>query len=136
MAATADITPRQARYVHVLLGQVGISDDEYREILRRDFGADTCKDLSRAQAAQLISDLVALTRPRPAPPRPRRGVTTLATARQRQLLVDLVSEIEWRLDDGYERWLKANQSLEAVRTSAEAARVIRGLLAIKHSKVT
>lgn len=130
----AEITDKQVRYLHVLLGQVGITDDDYRDLLRRDFGADTCKDLTRDQAKQMISDLAGKTRSRPAPVRRPRGVGGLATPGQRKLLKDLVSEIEWQQHDGYKRWLQVNQGLETVRTSAEAARVIRGLLAIKRSQ--
>lgn len=51
------ITKEQIRYIHILLNNLDITDDEYREILCDEFGVDTCKDLGKEQASELIHKL-------------------------------------------------------------------------------
>lgn len=51
------ISKKQIQLIHILLHKCGISDDDYREKLDRDFKVTTCKDLSYKQAKTLIKDL-------------------------------------------------------------------------------
>ena len=139
------ITPGQVKLIHVMLGKQGIDDDWYRELLEDLYGVDTCKKLTRKQANELLTRLGAGQKPKAAkpvqpkpakPPAPRRdgNVVALATPAQHQLIHDLIQEVKWRMQPpsaAYAAWLQNNQSLDKVRTTAEAARVIRGLKALK-----
>lgn len=137
------ITQGQVRLIHVMLTKQGIDDDDYREMLESLYGVDTCKKLTRKQANELLTRLGAGQKPKPAqaaqpkPAAPRRrdsNVAALATPAQHRLIHVLVHEIKWRMQPptaAYAAWLQHNQSLAKVRTTTEAAKVIRGLKAIK-----
>lgn len=137
------ITKAQIRAIHVALAYHDIPDKEYRERLHTDYGAKSCKELSRRQASELLTRLgTPLKRPpgaraprAPRTVRPRvstpSGVVRLPTAAQRRLIDELAAEIPWRVEDGYQLWLTRNMSLNRIATTAQAARVIEGLKAIK-----
>ncbi|MYC11913.1 MAG: regulatory protein GemA [Holophagales bacterium] len=148
-----EITKGQIRAIHTALSALGIDDETYRALLRDEWDATSCKDLSRSEASELLDHLIGpmkkakprpvrmLTRssaagkkerpPRPLPP----GVARMASPAQRRLIDELRSEIEWRAGDaGYEVWLRRNMGLERVLTSSDAARVIEGLKAMKRRK--
>ena len=139
------ITPGQVKLIHVMLTKQGIDDDDYREMLESLYGVDTCKKLTRQQANKLLTRLGAGQKPKPAKPKPAQpkpapprrrdsNVATLATPAQHQLIHNLIREIKWRMQPptaAYAAWLQHNQSLAKVRTTTEAAKVIRGLKAIK-----
>ena len=140
------ITQGQVKLIHVMLTRQGIADEDYREMLESKYGVDTCKKLTRKQANELLTRLGAGKKPKPAkPPKPKAAkpapprrrdsnVTTLATPAQHQLIHDLIHEVKWRMQPpaaAYAAWLQHNQSMDKVRTTAEAAKVIRGLKALK-----
>ena len=134
------ITPGQVKLIHVMLTRQKIDDDDYRELLEELYGVDTCKKLTRKQANELLTRLGAGQKPKPAKPKPaaprRRdpNVVALATPAQHQLIHDLIHEVKWRMQPpaaAYAAWLQSNQSLDKIRTTAEAAKVIRGLKALK-----
>lgn len=137
------ITPGQVKLIHVMLGKQGIDDDWYRELLEDLYGVDTCKKLTRKQANELLTRLGAGQKPKaakpakPKPALPRRRdstVAALATPAQHQLIHDLIHEVKWRMRPpaaAYAAWLRRNQSLDKARTTTEAAKVIRGLKALK-----
>ena len=135
------ITPGQIKLIHVMLTRQKIDDDDYRALLESLYGVNTCKKLTRKQANELLTRLGAGQKPKPAqaakPAPPRRrdsNVAALATPAQHQLIRALIHEVKWRMQPSsaaYAAWLQHNQSLDKVRTTAEAARVIRGLKALK-----
>ena len=137
------ITQGQVKLIHVMLTRQKIDDESYRELLEELYGVDTCKNLTRKQANELLTRLGAgqkpkpakPAKPKPAPPRRRDpNVVALATPAQHQLIHDLIHEVKWRMQPpaaAYAAWLRNNQSLDKIRTTAEAARVIRGLKALK-----
>lgn len=137
------ITPGQVKLIHVMLTRQKIDDDDYRALLESLYGVDTCKNLSRKQANELLTRLGAgqkpkpaqAAKPKPAPPRRRDpNVVALATPAQHQLIRELIHEVKWRMQPpaaAYAAWLQRNQSLDKVRTTTEAAKVIRGLKALK-----
>lgn len=136
--ADTRITPAQIRAIHAAVRAQGLTDDEYRDRLRAAAGVDTCKGLSRHQASAFLSDLgLPLSRRTrtPAPKRPRRrtppGVVRMASPAQRRLIEALASEIDWRVEDGFRRWLRRNLGMSRVSTSADASRVIEGLKGLK-----
>ena len=135
------ITPGQVKLIHVMLTRQKIDDDDYRALLESLYGVDTCKNLTRKQANELLTRLGAGQKPqpaqaaKPAPPRRRDpNVVALATPAQHQLIRALIHEVKWRMQPpaaAYAAWLQRNQSLDKVRTTTEAAKVIRGLKALK-----
>ena len=141
MADADPVTARQIRAIHVAARAADLDDDAYRAMLRARHGVRSSRDLTRAQATDLLRALgVPLRRP-PTPYRdprlPRRrpehtppGVTALPSPRQLRLIDDLAGRVRWRADDGYERWLHSRMGLRRVATSMQAARVIEGLRAM------
>ena len=141
--ADRPITKAQIRAIHTLKGMRGLDDDSYRDLLRAECGADSSLDLTVGQANEVLRRLgingrpgsrpkrarvrrSAANRPEPLPP----GVVRMATGRQRELIEELRSEIDWRVADGYDRWLRSNLGIERVTASHHAARVIEGLKAM------
>lgn len=136
------ITQGQIKLIHVMLTRQKIDDDDYRALLEELYGVDTCKKLTRQQANELLTRLGARQKPKPVPPQPKpapprrrdSNVAALATPAQHQLIHALAHEVKWRKQPpaaAYAAWLQRNQSLDKVRTTAEASRVIRGLKAMK-----
>lgn len=131
------ITPSQVRSIHVAVAALGLADADYRGLLRRRYGVDSCKGLDRRQASDLLASLG-----RPPPGRPGRGgagrgrrrsapnVVALATAAQRRYIAELAERVEWRAGGGLAAWMKASLGIEAVRTVEEASAVIEGLKAM------
>ncbi len=148
----APITASQIRAIHTALNVNGIEDEDYRALLAAQFKVTTCKALTRAEAGQLLNRLWGRKRapanpaggsrkksrrrqhirqPASAPPPDNGTVVRLVSLPQRRLIEALVSEIAWEQADGYARWLNRSLGLTAVRTTAEAARVINGLQGLK-----
>ncbi|MCY4479132.1 MAG: DUF1018 domain-containing protein [Rhodospirillales bacterium] len=139
------ISSAQIRTVHVAARKAGLDDDAYREVLVARYGARTCKDLDRRQAHDLIRHLfggpapkgVSRQTPRdPAPadtdappPRLPKGVTRLATAKQRRFIDDLWPQI-FPDERRYLVWLERRYGSARIATSADAWRVIEGLKAM------
>ena len=142
ISAEKYITTAQIKAVKAAQRRHGLSDDEYRHLLREGWNVESCTMLTRRQANELLRRLGApLRRPpgakQPRPKRPREnlpaGVARLATPAQRRLIIALVGEIAWREPDGYARWLMRYHQLERVSTAAQAARVINGLKGLKRN---
>ncbi len=148
VSATRPITPAQVRAVHAALGRRGIGDADYRAVLRANYGAASCKELTRRQASDLLARLgrplpqAPGTPPAPRPPvrraaRPKPGpaaedaVPRLASGAQRALAAALAGEVAWRRPDGFRRWLRAYVGVERVATARQAAQAIQGLKAMK-----
>ena len=129
------ITASQVKLIHVMLHRHGISDDDYRAALEEKYQVNTCKKLTARQANEFLNCLKPGKKRKPKPAaKPAGNVTALATPEQRRLIQNLIDEISWRVQppaDGFAAWLQNNQSLDKVRTTAEASRVIRGLKALK-----
>jgi phage gp16-like protein len=53
----SDITAKQIKMIHTAKSQIGMSDGDYRGLLMDMFRANSCKDLSAAQAGLLIDEL-------------------------------------------------------------------------------
>lgn len=51
------INGRQIKQIHTIVTALGMADDEYRTLLLGMFGAGSCKELSWAEAEDLVSEL-------------------------------------------------------------------------------
>jgi phage gp16-like protein len=49
-------TPKQIKLIHCVSGALGLSDDDYRDVLS-GYGATSSKDLDTVQAARMLADL-------------------------------------------------------------------------------
>lgn len=130
------IDTKQKQLIHVAKQQVGLSDDEYRELLQIHYKTTTCKQLTYFEADRLINYFKKLgfrikkTQTTPYPRQRGRlpgNVVMLVSVAQLGMIEALKREIKWEYADGYDRWLKKYLKAPAVRTSKEAWRVIEGL---------
>lgn len=123
-------TRDQIRSIHAAKASAKLDEGEYRDLLAARFGVRTAKALTRRQASELLTSF---GRKLPNPPGRRRrvrrpdNVVDIASPRQRAKIADLVAAVRWREEHGYERWLRANMGLDAVRTAQDASNVIEGL---------
>ncbi|MYA08541.1 MAG: DUF1018 domain-containing protein [Holophagales bacterium] len=133
------ITKAQIRAIHTLKGQRGLDDDAYRDLLEGETGHRSSVHLNVREANRVLRALGIDRKPgKRATPGPKKkpeplppGVVRMATADQLRLIAELRSEIEWRHEDGYERWLRKNLGFDRVTASHHAVRVINGLLAMR-----
>ncbi len=145
--AGAGITRGQVTAIKMGQKQLGIDDETYRDILwTRYDGATSCLDLNFDQAKDLIEDFVSrgfvLVQPESKarkkrqkqsyPPRPPRGdkkVIALATKDEIDKVNAIAALIEWRVENGLERFLAARMGIKdgKVRTSRDAYLAIEGL---------
>ncbi len=51
------ISPRQIKAIHAVVGKLGLDDDSYRDILMQRYRAKSCKELSWRQAEELLETL-------------------------------------------------------------------------------
>lgn len=142
------IRPKQKQLIHILTHQLHMSRDEYELMIAGYRGAASSSQLTATEADQVIDDLlkkgaVITGKPKPAFSRRSRGaagnnrgtgrseakdkVVHLVTAGEKEKIKAIAALVQWQLEDGYERWLKARFKLADVRTSGEAYRVIEGL---------
>ena len=128
------IEPVQVRMIHVAVGQLGLSDQIYRDILHGHFKAESCKDLSYAQASDLIDHFKTLGFRIKTVGRDRRSrrntalnVVSIPSRDQLDLIDNLKVQITWKFADGFTRWLTKYIKTDRVRTSAQAQRAIEGL---------
>jgi len=130
--APAYITAAQIKLVKILQRNLGIEDDDYRDLLMKRFGVSSCTQLTMHQATRLIEHFQGLSgnekrRRRPAIPRARDGkVVRLASPKEHRKITALSSLIDWEFDDGLKRWMKKKFGIDRVRTAEEAYRVIEG----------
>lgn len=138
ISRTLPATDAQVRSLRIAQRRRGLDDDTWYGILRDRWGVERTRDMTRSQASELLDELGRKLARAPGTgparaPRPDRlegGATRLVTAKQRALIDELRAEIDWG-GGGYEEWLSANQGLARIATSAQAAKVIQALLAMR-----
>lgn len=129
-------TNPQKTAIKMAVNQLGITDEDYRDILHSRFGVKSCTQLTKYQAKLFISDLKAkgfkLT---PKTPQKRMtlkeaeaaGVKYMITPRQTDKINKLCGLIKWRVENGYQAWVKKFFKLDVVANDIDAQRVIEGL---------
>lgn len=129
------IRPKQVTLIHIAKGDLGLNDEVYRDMLFGMFGAESSKDLSAAQADQLLEEFkargfrVVSRHPRP-PKRPKgKNLVHLASQAEIDKLNAVASLIHWQYADGLQRFLESRLGIKGgrVRTAGEAYRAIEAL---------
>ncbi len=130
-----DISKVQKSLIHIGIAELGIDDDTYRLMLA-EYGVNTCKDLQYSQASALIDDLVRKgfkIKRRLRPRRPNNPkLEYLPNQQQLSIIEHLRRDVQWRVHDGYHRWVKKFLGRTYIRTSREAQKVIEALKAMKN----
>lgn len=137
------IDPKQIQLIHIAQVQLGLSDEKYRAIITGQTNGkkDSSRDLSYAEATAVIDYMVrqgfrikpkfvdrekAIKRAWKSGQRPK-NVFCLASHDQLNMVNALAAKIEWRFQDGFQRWMKKYIKIDQIRTDDEASAVIEGL---------
>jgi hypothetical protein len=131
----APIQPKQITLIHIAKGDLGLTDELYRDMLREMFGAESSKDLDAAQADQLIDEFkargfrIVSRHPRPARRAKGKNVVHLVRPAEIDKLNAVAGLIKWQVADGLPRFLEKRVGIKGgkVRTGAEAYRAIEAL---------
>lgn len=136
----APIQPIQIQLIHIAKGDLGLTDELYRDMLREMFGAESSKELDATQADQLIDEFkargfrIVSRHPRPSRKasagRPQgKNVVHLASQAEIDKLNAVAGLIKWEFTDGLQRFLSSRVGIKGgkVRTAAEAYRAIEAL---------
>lgn len=130
------INKKQLQLIHIAKSQLGIEDDNYRELLEYKYNVTSSKDLTYNQAHNFISFLIQkgfkLTKKVKQPLRATKSdkVIELATPAQYRLIEVLKKNIVWKYDNGYELYIKKRLKLSKVITKQDAFKVINALKAM------
>ncbi|MCE5256056.1 MAG: regulatory protein GemA [Spirochaetaceae bacterium] len=135
----------QKKLIHIALAQLKMGDEEYRTILDGHYGVTSSKDLSFAQAHELIEYFKSLgfkikgrkcgwCAPRIDRGRPADNVFFFISPGQARMINGLKEQVRWKSEDGYSRWLNKYYKIDVVRTSIQATRVIEGLKGLLRSQ--
>ena len=152
------IEPKQIQLIHIAKSQLGLSEDDYRDIIRAQTKGkkNSSKALTYFEADGLIAYFKTLgfkiqsnyirtsgaakrSRRQPANDRRRArqtpaNVVAIASRDQMELIDALVQKIHWRVEDGFQRWLTRYMKIEKVKTAAQASRTIEGLKGMLRSQ--
>ncbi len=128
------IAPKQVQLIHIAKADLGLDEGVYRDLLA-GFGAESCKELTAAQADQLLDDLkakgfrIVSKHPRPAKRRKGPNVVHLASLAEIDKVNAVAGLIAWKAKDGLALFLEKRLRLKdgRVRTAGEAYRAIEAL---------
>ncbi len=139
------IEPVQIKIIHTAIGKLGLSDQLYRDILWLQCKATSCTDLNYHQASKLIDHFKTLGFKSPRRKKYTRGtqsfqdfrsmprkdrpanVVVMPSRDQLDMIDALAGQITWRLEDGFQRWMKKFYKIDRITTDWEASTVIEGL---------
>ena len=150
-----NIRPKQIQIIKMAQRDLGLDDATYRTILHEAYGVDSCLRLTADQADALIDRFQARgfafkpnrkrttarkqwtqgqwgggkQRPVGTPRKEPGKVVALATAAEIEKINAVASLVEWRFEDGLQRFLESRMGIKGgkVRTAEEAYRAIEGL---------
>lgn len=151
------IDPKQIQLIHIAQAQLGLDDDAYRAIIagRTDGKKSSSRDLTYDEADAVITYMVRqgfkikekfVQGERAAKRRWRSGkrpanVVCLASHDQLNMINTLAGKIHWRVENGFQRWMKKYIKIDRITTDDEASAVIEGLKGMldnqddRHSRV-
>ncbi|HKI50510.1 MAG TPA: phage protein GemA/Gp16 family protein, partial [Geothermobacteraceae bacterium] len=128
------ITGKQIQLIHIAKGQLGLDDGTYRALLD-GYGAESSKDLTCAQADQLIDDFkakgfrIVSRHPRPRRRSQGKNVVHLASQQEIDKVNAVAGLIRWRAQGGLPLFLEKRLHIKdgRVRTAGDAYRAIEAL---------
>ena len=129
---TAPISPEQIRAIHAIKTRVRLDDGSYRAMLQ-GFGVSTSKDLTRADADQLLKrmrNIPGAEKPASKPVKDRAAGPYAAKLRAMWLALWNLGEVEDRRDSALHAFCKRQTGLDHSRfvfAAADAAAVIEAL---------
>ena len=135
MQSKKPIDKIQIKLIHLAKAKLGLDDDKYRLILNQRYWVNSCKNLSYDEATDFIKYFQSLgfkivtkrhTRKAGIKPAPT-NIINLVSPQQLALIEHLREDIQWRIHDGYYRWLRKWLKKDRITTAREAFRVIEGL---------
>lgn len=138
------IDPKQIQIIHIAQAQLGLSDENYRAIIagRSDGKKSSSGDLTYDEASAVIDYMVRMgfrikakyvAREKAAKRAQHRkgkvagNLLVLASHEQLNMVNSLAGKIQWRLEDGFQRWMKKYIKIDRIKTEDEASAVIEGL---------
>jgi phage gp16-like protein len=132
------ISPKQVQLVHLAKRDLGLSDEEYREIIVSMFPeawSGSCKELTYEQASKFIDRLKDMGfQIRKRRKRKPAGMATLVTRQQLARIEHLEANVSWRLRDGARRFARKVIGKERPATTREAAKLIEALKGVKKTQ--
>ena len=133
---TAPITDPQRRTIFGLCRELDFDVRARREVQKEICGKASLKQFTKADGMRLIDALVRLSGVKPKRPRirPRKlpdNVVQFINPKQRRKIEVMASQVAWREEDGFERWMVASFGFRFPRTNAEVTKVIHGLESLK-----
>lgn len=135
------ITNKQKALLHIAKAELGLSDEEYREIIRAQGGVDSSVRLDDFGLEKVLAAFRRLgfkktARRKSARARGERAFDLLASEGQRKVLYHLMQDLGWwpaRLY-GFVRKMTGKEHLEEL-TGKEAQKVIEGLKSMRERTV-
>lgn len=141
------IEPKQNQLIHIAKAQLFLSEDKYRSIIegQNKRGKTSSADLTYFEADAVINYFIktlgfkikekytakeraakkySMRRWRAGKPS---NIYCLATHDQLNMISALATQIKWRVEDGFHRWMKRYMRIERIKTDDEACKVIEGL---------
>ena len=137
------IDPKQIQLIHIARTQLGLTDENYRAVIagRTQGKKDSSRDLTYGEATAVIDYMIrlgfkikqkyvarekAIKRAWRSGQRPA-NVYCLASQDQLNMVNALAGKIQWRVQDGFHRWMKKYIKIDRIKTEDEARYVIEGL---------
>jgi hypothetical protein len=143
----------QRKLIHVAQAQLGLADEDYRGIIAAQTKGKkhSSKDLTYWEADAVINYFVqtlgfviksnyirtagAARRTRWRPPKIERcfgqnnlnNLFVLPSRDQLDMINALAEKITWKVEDGFQRWLKKYIKIDRIKTAGEASDTIEGL---------
>lgn len=126
---------KQLQLIHIAKTQLALDDETYRETLEYRYNVSSSKDLTYNQASNFIGFLSEKgfkfkKKVKPLKAKKADNVIELATPRQHKLIEVLKGNIIWKVENGYELYIKKRLKINKVITKQDAFKVINALKAV------
>lgn len=123
---------KQLQLIHIAKTQLNLNDETYREILEYRYNVSSSKDLTYNQASNFIGFLHEKgfkfkKKVKPLKAKKADNIIELATPQQHRLIEVLKKNIVWKIENGYELYIKKRLKINKVITKTDAFKVINAL---------
>jgi hypothetical protein len=127
------ISKKEIALIHVAKSQLGLSEDEYRDLLRSVAGVESSRDLTPPGLQKLLARFKEMGFKLTVKPRPARAThrdpDALPSPPQSQKIAELYAALGWT-SEGQIKFNKRQCGVAWPQTRAEANKVIEGLKSI------